>query len=134
MTFAREPLGPFFWGMALYVHCKDAWPQFRQGWPPEQRTFRLWHASHALFTGGADIVSGGSTSLGVVHEGHEEGPGGRGRLASTDSGAEDDVALRGIVAMADYSRRVKGVCSRGGNRGWSLALRSRWTTLIGPNY
>jgi hypothetical protein len=50
MTLALEPLGPFFCGMALYVHDSWADEQFRHGLIPSHLTFRRWHASHALFT------------------------------------------------------------------------------------
>jgi len=34
MTFALLPFGPFFWGMALYVHVKPADVQFLQAFVP----------------------------------------------------------------------------------------------------
>lgn len=46
MTLAREPLGPFFCGMALYVHVNCADEQLRQGLMPSHLTLRRWQASH----------------------------------------------------------------------------------------
>lgn len=50
MTFARDPFGPFFCGIAWYVHANCADEQFRHGFNPSHLTFRLWHASQARFT------------------------------------------------------------------------------------
>lgn len=49
MTFARLPLGPFFCGIALYVHVRLAEVQFLQGLLPSPMhlTLRRWHASQA---------------------------------------------------------------------------------------
>lgn len=54
MTFARLPLGPFFCGMALYVHVSPADVQFLQGRVPSPMhlTLRRWHPSQARFTVG----------------------------------------------------------------------------------
>lgn len=43
-TFALLPFGPFFCGMALYVHVKPAEIQFLQGFVPSPMhfTLRLW--------------------------------------------------------------------------------------------
>lgn len=52
MTLALLPLGPFFCGMALYVHVKPADVQFLQGRVPPPSpmhlTFLRWQASQAL--------------------------------------------------------------------------------------
>lgn len=50
ITLAREPLGPFFCGIALYVHDSWADEQLRQGLIPSHLTLRRWQASQALFT------------------------------------------------------------------------------------
>ena len=50
MTFAREPFGPFFCGMAWYVHESCADEQLRHGLTPSHLTFRRWQASHARLT------------------------------------------------------------------------------------
>ena len=43
-TFARLPLGPFFWGMALYVQARPAETQFLQAVEPSPMhlTLRRW--------------------------------------------------------------------------------------------
>lgn len=50
MTFALDPFGPFFCGIAWYVHANCADEQFRHGFNPSHLTFRLWQASQARFT------------------------------------------------------------------------------------
>jgi len=50
ITFALDPLGPFFCGMALYVHESVAEEQLRHGVTPSHLTFRRWQASQARFT------------------------------------------------------------------------------------
>lgn len=56
ITFALEPLGPFFCGIALYVQVNCAEEQLRQGLMPSHLTFRRWQASQALFTA-CDILN-----------------------------------------------------------------------------
>jgi hypothetical protein len=58
ITFALDPLGPFFCGIAWYVHDNWAEEQLRQGLTPSHFTFRRWQASQARFTevGGAAPV------------------------------------------------------------------------------
>jgi hypothetical protein len=50
ITFARDPFGPFFCGMAWYVHDNWADEQLRHGFIPSHLTFRRWQASHARLT------------------------------------------------------------------------------------
>lgn len=76
MTFAREPLGPFFCGMALYVQASWAEEQLRQGERPSHFTFRRWQASQARLTD-VDVVvvvvgGGGAAVVGVGGGGAEE--------------------------------------------------------------
>jgi len=54
ITLARDPLGPFFWGMAWYVHDNCADEQLRHGLTPSHLTLRRWQASQALFTDEAE--------------------------------------------------------------------------------
>lgn len=56
MTFALEPLGPFFCGIALYVQVSCAEAQLRHGLMPSHLTLRRWQASQALFTA-CDILA-----------------------------------------------------------------------------
>jgi hypothetical protein len=60
MTFARLPFGPFFCGMALYVHVNPADKQFLHDFEPSPMhlTFRRWQASQARFTAEADDEEG----------------------------------------------------------------------------
>ncbi len=62
MTLALEPLGPFFWGMALYVQASWAEEQLRHGLIPSHLTLRRWQASQALFT--AVVMAGAVESSG----------------------------------------------------------------------
>lgn len=56
ITFALDPLGPFFCGMALYVQVSCAEEQLRHGLMPSHLTLRRWQASQALFTA-VDMLS-----------------------------------------------------------------------------
>jgi len=75
MTFALLPLGPFFWGMALYVHVRPAAVQFLQGRVPSPMhlTFLLWQQSHARLT--ADVA--GPVESGIINNGINTLPGTR---------------------------------------------------------
>lgn len=55
MTLALDPLGPFFWGIALYVQVNCADEQFRHGLMPSHFTFLRWQASQALLTTVLDL-------------------------------------------------------------------------------
>lgn len=55
ITLALEPLGPFFCGIALYVHDSCADEQFLHGLMPSHLTLRRWQASQARFMA-CDIV------------------------------------------------------------------------------
>ena len=58
MTFAREPLGPFLCGMALYVQASSEEEQLWQGELPSHFTLRRRQASQArLAEVGVDEVN-----------------------------------------------------------------------------
>lgn len=73
MTFALLPLGPFFWGMALYVHVRPAAVQFLHGRVPSPMhlTFLLWQQSHARLT--VDVA--GPVESGIINNGINTLPG-----------------------------------------------------------
>lgn len=94
MTFAREPLGPFFCGMALYVHASWAEEQLRQGERPSHLTFRRWQASQARLT---EVEEAVAVVVAVV-----EGVGGGGGAEEEED--EEDEEEEGVAD--DMFRRV----------------------------
>jgi hypothetical protein len=88
MTFAREPLGPFFCGIALYVHASWAEEQLRQGERPSHFTFRRWQASQARLTE-VEVVGGGP-AVAVVVEGVCDGGGAEEPDEEPDEEAEEE--------------------------------------------
>lgn len=97
MTFAREPLGPFFCGIALYVHASWAEEQLRHGERPSHFTFRRWQASQARLTDVEVVVV-------VVVVAVVEGAGGGGADEEVDDepddedGVVDDMFRRAIAS------------------------------------
>ena len=96
MTFAREPLGPFFCGMALYVHASWAEEQLRHGERPSHFTFRRWQASQARLTD-VEVVVVVVVVVAVV-----EGAGGGGADEEVDDEPDDEEGVvDDIVIVSD---------------------------------
>ena len=80
MTLAREPLGPFFCGIALKVQASCEDEQLRHGLMPSHFTFRRWQASQARFTA-VDMIAAAAAAAAAQSE-----PGGLGTAWGASGG------------------------------------------------